>query len=228
MSVGSVSGIGHPYKPVNFYFKTRGCSCCTFAAYFLVIALIAAVFGFGGITAGAAEIAKIYALFLRSSPCLLLASIAAKMIDHQHYQRHLLISQFAFLTQETIMTTSAPTQQNTRQAVDGLANSADKAIDATRNYAHHALDAADEKIQALSNGVKPALEKLSRKAEQYAQQGRDMAVEAQDKARESLSNYSAATSRYVADKPVQSVLIAAAVGAAVAMLVSSARNRNRH
>lgn len=126
------------------------------------------------------------------------------------------------------MITSAATQQNTRQAVDGLANSADKAIDSTRNYAHHALDVADEKIHSLSNGVKPALEKLSHQAEQYAHQGMDMAVHAKDKARESLSNYSAATSRYVADKPLQSVLIAAAVGAAVAMLVSSARNRNRH
>lgn len=126
------------------------------------------------------------------------------------------------------MITSATTQQNTRQIVDGLANSADKAIDSTRNYANHALDVADEKIHSLNNGVKPALEKFSRKAEQYAHQGMDMAVNAKDKARESLSHYSAATTRYVADKPVQSVLIAAAVGAVVAMLVSSARNRNRY
>ena len=126
------------------------------------------------------------------------------------------------------MITSATTQQNTRQIVDGLANSADKAIDSTRNYANHALDVADEKIHSLNNGVKPALEKFSRKAEQYAHQGMDMAVNAKDKARESLSHYSAATTRYVADKPVQSVLIAAAVGAVVAILVSSARNRNRY
>lgn len=126
------------------------------------------------------------------------------------------------------MITSATTQQNARQAVDTLANSADKAIDSTRNYANHALDLADEKIHSMSNGVKPALEKFSRRAEEYAHQGMDMAVQAKDKARESLSHYSAATSRYVADKPVQSVLIAAAVGAAVALLVSSARNRNRY
>jgi ElaB/YqjD/DUF883 family membrane-anchored ribosome-binding protein len=126
------------------------------------------------------------------------------------------------------MITSATAQQNTRQAADGLLHSADKAIDSTRNYANHALDVADEKIHNMSNGVKPALEKFSRKAEEYAHQGMDMAVHAKDKARESLSHYSAATSRYVADKPVQSVLIAAAVGAALALLVSSARNRNRY
>lgn len=125
------------------------------------------------------------------------------------------------------MITSANHAQNSHQAVDSLAQSADKAIDSTRNYANHALDVADEKVHTLRSSVQPVLEKFSRKAEQFAHQGMDMAANAKDKARESLSQYSAATSRYVADKPVQSVLIAAAVGAAVALLVSSARSRNR-
>jgi ElaB/YqjD/DUF883 family membrane-anchored ribosome-binding protein len=124
------------------------------------------------------------------------------------------------------MITSATTQ-NAREAADGLAQSADKAIDSTRSYANHALDIADEKVHNLRDNVQPTLDKFSRKAEQYAHQGIDMAMQAKDKARDSLSQYSAATTRYVADKPVQSVLIAAAVGAAVALLVSSARNRNR-
>ena len=126
------------------------------------------------------------------------------------------------------MITSATTTQNTRQAVDDLATSADRAIDSSRNYANHALDVADEKIHNLRSSVQPALEKLSRKAGEYANQGMDMAAQAKDKARESLSQYSAATGRYVADKPVQSILIAAAVGAAVAVLVSASLNRNRY
>ena len=126
------------------------------------------------------------------------------------------------------MITSAATQQNIRQASDGLLHSADQAIDSTRNFANHALDVTEEKMHSLSSGVKPALEKFSRKAEEYAHQGMDMAMHAKDKARESLSNYSAVTSRYVSEKPVQSVLIAAAVGAAVALLVASARNRDRY
>ena len=126
------------------------------------------------------------------------------------------------------MITAANSTQNTRHAVDSLTTSAEHAIDSGRNYANSALDAADDKIHNLRNTVQPALEKLSRKAGEYAHQGMDMAAQAKDKARESLSQYSAATGRYVADKPVQSVLIAAAVGAAVALLVSSARNRNRY
>lgn len=126
------------------------------------------------------------------------------------------------------MITSATTQQNTRQAADSLLHTADQAIDTTRNLANRALDVTEEKMHNLSNGVKPALENFSRKAEEYANQAMDLAMQAKDKARESISHYGASTSRYVADKPVQSVLIAAAVGAAVALLVSSARNRNRY
>lgn len=126
------------------------------------------------------------------------------------------------------MITSATTQQNTRQAAEGLLHSAGQAIDSTRTFANHALDVTEEKMHTLSNGVKPAMEKFSRKAEDYAHQGMDMAMQAKDRARDSLSHYSAATGRYVSDKPVQSVLIAAAVGAVVALLVSSARNRNRY
>ena len=126
------------------------------------------------------------------------------------------------------MITSASTQQNARQAADGLLHSADQAIDSTRNFADHALDLTEEKMHELSSGVRPALEKFSRKAGEYAHQGMDAAMLAKDEARETLSKYSVATGRYVADKPVQSVLIAAAVGAALALLVSSARNRNRN
>ena len=118
-------------------------------------------------------------------------------------------------------------QQNTRQAVDGLVRSADTAIDSTRNYANQVIDAADERIHNLSNSVKPTFDKISRKAGEYSHQGMDMAVHAKDVARDSLSQYSAATGRYVADKPMQSVLIAAAVGAVVALLVSASRNRDR-
>ena len=126
------------------------------------------------------------------------------------------------------MITPTTTEQNTNQTVNSMVSSADRAIDSTRNYANHALDVADEKIHSLRNGVQPALEKFSRKAGEYAHQGMDMAVHAKDKARESLSQYSAATGRYVSDKPMQSVMIAAAVGAAVALLVLSSRNRNRY
>lgn len=126
------------------------------------------------------------------------------------------------------MITFATTQKNADQAVDSLTQSAEKALETTRNYANQVLDVADEKVHTLRSNMQPALDNFTRKAEQLASQGVDMALQAKDKARESLSHYSAVTSRYVADKPVQSVLIAAAAGAVLALLVSSACNRNRN
>lgn len=130
------------------------------------------------------------------------------------------------ITSSTPLGNTSLAQQNARQTADGMLKSADRAIDATRAYANNALDTADEKMHALQSKVEPALDKLTVKAQALAQQGMDMAGQAKDKARESLSHYSEATSRYVSDKPMQSVLIAAAVGAAVAILVSAAYNRS--
>jgi ElaB/YqjD/DUF883 family membrane-anchored ribosome-binding protein len=126
----------------------------------------------------------------------------------------------------TTPSNSSSLQQNTRQAADGLMQTADKAIDATRGYANQVLDSADEKMHALQNKVEPALDRFASKAQDLAQRGMDMAGHTKDQAKESLSHYSAVTTRYVAEKPVQSILIAAAVGAAVALLVSSASHRH--
>jgi ElaB/YqjD/DUF883 family membrane-anchored ribosome-binding protein len=51
-----------------------------------------------------------------------------------------------------------------------------------------------------------------------------MAAEARDQAQRSMHRYADATTRYVAKEPVKAVLIAAAVGAALALLAASVRN----
>lgn len=98
----------------------------------------------------------------------------------------------------------------------------------TRNYAHDALDEAQDKLHELRHSVDPVVEKLAGNAQKLARQSMDMANQARQKAQDSLSRYADATTKYVADQPVRSVLIAAAVGAAVALLVSSARNHKRY
>jgi ElaB/YqjD/DUF883 family membrane-anchored ribosome-binding protein len=126
------------------------------------------------------------------------------------------------------MITSTDTHNSARQLADAAAHSAEKMLENTRSYANHALDTAESTMDELQSQAQPAIKKLSRQAENIAHQGIQMAAQAKDKARESISHYSEATSRYVAEKPVQSVLIAAAVGAALALLVSSARGRSRY
>ena len=126
------------------------------------------------------------------------------------------------------MITSTDAKNSAHQFTDSVAQGAEKMVGNTRGYANQALDTAESAIDQLHSHAQPTINKFSRQAEKIAHQGIDMAVQAKDKARDSISHYSEATSRYVAEKPVQSVLIAAAVGAALALLVSSARGRGRY
>ena len=122
--------------------------------------------------------------------------------------------------------TDSSISQNTRQVSDGLASSTDKAFDAAHEYTGKLSDAADRNLNSLQSKVEPAMEKFATKAQELAQRGMDMAVHTKDQAKESLANYSAVTTRYVAEKPIQSVLIAAAVGAGLALLMSSSSRRH--
>ncbi|UUZ62532.1 hypothetical protein LP417_21300 [Polaromonas sp. P1-6] len=91
-----------------------------------------------------------------------------------------------------------------------------------------ALDLAENKVRELRGNVDPVVDMLASKAQMLARQSLDMASEAKDRAQQSLSRAAGATTRYVAEQPLRSVLIAAAVGAAVALLISSARNHHRN
>lgn len=115
-----------------------------------------------------------------------------------------------------------------RQGSEQMLQGAGKALDSTRDYANQALDRAESKVRDLRGEVDPLVEMLAAKAQKLARQSLDMAAEAKEKARQSLTRYADATTQYVSDQPVRSVLIAAAVGAAVALLVASARQRNRY
>ena len=129
-------------------------------------------------------------------------------------------------------TTTSPISRDpmpaVRQTSDELLQNVGKAADSTRDYANQALNKAEDKVRELRGSVDPLVDMLASRAQKLARQSLDMAAEAKDKAQQSLSRYASVTTHYVSEQPVRSVLIAAAVGAAVALLVSSARDRNRH
>lgn len=115
-----------------------------------------------------------------------------------------------------------------RQTSDELLQTAEKTVASTRSYANEAFDKAESKVRDLRGSVDPVVDMLASKAQHLARQSLDLAAEAKDRAQRSLSNAAGATSRYVADQPLRSVLIAAAVGAGVALLISSARQRQQN
>lgn len=112
-----------------------------------------------------------------------------------------------------------------RQKSDEALRSADKSISATRQYANDALDSAENKVRELRGSVDPMVDMLATKAQKLARQSLDMATEAKDRAQQSLGRAADVTQRYVSEQPLRSVLIAAAVGASIALLISVTRNR---
>ncbi|MBT9474808.1 hypothetical protein [Polaromonas sp.] len=115
-----------------------------------------------------------------------------------------------------------------RQASDDLMQTAGKAVSSSRSYANEALDKAEHTVRELRGNIDPVVDMLASKAQKLARHSLDLATEAKDRAEHSLKRAANVTTRYVADQPLRSVLIAAAVGAAVALLIASARNRDQN
>lgn len=115
-----------------------------------------------------------------------------------------------------------------RKASDDILQTAGNTLDSTRAHANDALDRAESKVRELRGNVDPMVDMLASKAQKLARQSLDMASEAKERAEKSLKHAADATTRYVSEQPMRSVLIAAAVGATVALLVSASRHRNRN
>ena len=112
-----------------------------------------------------------------------------------------------------------------REGTDDFLKTAGKAVDSTRQYANEALDKAESKVRELRGSVDPMVDMLASKAQKLARQSLDLASEAKDRAEQSFRRAAGVTTKYVAEQPLRSVLIAAAVGAAVALLINAARHR---
>jgi ElaB/YqjD/DUF883 family membrane-anchored ribosome-binding protein len=89
-------------------------------------------------------------------------------------------------------------------------------LDHTRQLASQAMERAGETVRGLGSGMKDV-----------ASRGMHGFSESAHAARQQLGQYASASGRYVADHPLKSALIAAAVGALVAGAIIAMRH-NRH
>lgn len=112
-----------------------------------------------------------------------------------------------------------------RPASDNLTESTDHSVGMTREHATEVLNKAEFRLRQLRGNVDPVVDMLASKAQKMAQQSLDLASEAKDRAEQSLKRAAGVTTRYVSEQPVRSILIAAGVGAGVALLVAAARQK---
>lgn len=108
-------------------------------------------------------------------------------------------------------------------ATEKVADRAERAVDATRAFANEALDKANAKVHTLREDVQPAIDALSARVQDMAARGKAVAAETTAQTREKLGEVSDKTSAYVAEKPLQSMAVAAAAGAVLALLLGRRR-----
>lgn len=105
---------------------------------------------------------------------------------------------------------------NLRQTSEAMMQSAEKAVDST----------AAKAGEALHNSIDPMVDMMAVTAQKLAKQSMNMASDAKEYAQHAMNRASKVSTQYVSEQPVRSVLIAAAVGAAVALLITSVRSHN--
>jgi ElaB/YqjD/DUF883 family membrane-anchored ribosome-binding protein len=107
-------------------------------------------------------------------------------------------------------------------------NRAAAALKAAERDTRTALDSAVDGLSSAYGDAKPILSRATQRARDFASDGYDSARERAAALRERGQQAVESTRGYVKDEPIKSLLIAAAVGAAVIALVEVVRvRRNR-
>lgn len=107
-------------------------------------------------------------------------------------------------------------------------NRAAAALKAAERDAHAAIDSAVDGLASVYGDAQPLLARVGKQARSYAQDTYDAARQQAAELRERSQRAVESTRNYVTEEPVKSLLIAAAVGAAVIALVEVVRiRRNR-
>jgi len=103
---------------------------------------------------------------------------------------------------------------------DQAALSADQAIRSTQRAANQALDGLAGSVQDLRQQAAPLLDRATEQAGVLARRGADAVREGSRHVRDQALRASDGTLHYVREEPVKSMLIAAAIGAALMALLS--------
>lgn len=104
--------------------------------------------------------------------------------------------------------------------IDHVADSTSQAIQNTQKVANEALGGLDNSVQSLRDQAAPKLDEMTQRASDFAHQSAQSVRDTGRRLRTSAIEVSEGTVQYVRDKPVQSMLIAAATGAMLMALVS--------
>ncbi len=118
-----------------------------------------------------------------------------------------------------IQTATDKVANGARHLADDVLQSAQEAVQSTRNATNHSLEKAEEGVRALRSQTDPVIDDLAARAQDLATRSIGYCAQTSARARRQMQQAADATTRYVAEQPGKSLVIAAASGAALASLV---------
>ena len=127
----------------------------------------------------------------------------------------------------SIQTATDKVASGARNLADDVLQSAQDAVESTRKAANNSLEKAEEGVRTLRSQTDPVIDDLAARAQELAARSIDYCAETSAKARRQMQEAADATSKYVAEQPGKSLVIAAASGAALATFVLW-MSRRRH
>lgn len=104
---------------------------------------------------------------------------------------------------------------------------ADQAIGQARKVADGALDSLQEKASHLAAVAPGTLSRVAAQVDELTRRGVERARAATETAKDQAARAGDRTVTYIRDEPVRSVLVAAAAGAAIAMLIGMVSRTRR-
>lgn len=128
-----------------------------------------------------------------------------------------------------IQTTTDKAVENVRHLTDDVLENAQSAVKNTQNAADQVLGKAQERVSAWQRQADPAIDDLAARAQDLAARSIEYCARTGASARQQMQRASDITTKYVAEQPGKSLVIAAASGAAVAALAFwTSRRRSTH
>jgi len=119
----------------------------------------------------------------------------------------------------SIKTATEKVADSARHVADDVLQSAQDAVQSTRDAANNSLEKAEQSVRALRSQTDPVIDDLAARAQELASRSIDYCAETSARARRQMQEAADATTKYVAEQPGKSLVIAAASGAALATLV---------
>lgn len=123
--------------------------------------------------------------------------------------------------------TTTPSTATVGQFADRAARKAEDALESTQQAATSALGSLKDSVAHAREAAPAAISRAAEQVQDYARRGMERAREVSGEVRDRAQRASDRTVHYIQDEPVKAVLIAAATGAVIALLVNALSGRTR-